>query len=135
MSIPTKEHPVLRIADERTVRVGDNVTAVGFPESDGIARLTGSSAIWPVMREMEATSTFGRISARNRQVGKNDCFQVDMTINHGNSGGPTLDSEGRVVAISTFGLGEGDRINFVIKMTAVMHFINEHCDFPIEVEK
>jgi serine protease Do len=67
-------------------RVGDWVVAVGNPFG-----LSGSA-------------TAGIVSARGRDIGAgpyDDFIQIDAPINKGNSGGPTFDTEGNVVAVNT----------------------------------
>ena len=136
MSVPTPENLVMRLAAAEGVRVGDHIAAVGFPQSDTIIKAAGRRVDEKSFRELEATSTFGQISAVNRKVEGMDCFQMDLTINHGNSGGPTLDSQGRVIGISTFTLGDAqiERTNFAIKISAVMPFIRQHCGFRVDLE-
>ena len=136
MSVPTTENLVMRLAAADGVRVGDHIAAVGFPRSDALIEVAGKRVDDKSVRELEATSTFGQISAVNRKVEGMDCFQMDLTINHGNSGGPTLDSQGRVIGISTFTLGDAkiERTNFAIKISAVMPFIRQHCGFRVDLE-
>jgi serine protease Do len=67
-------------------RVGDWVIAVGNPFG-----LSGSA-------------TAGIVSARGRDIGAgpyDDFLQIDAPINKGNSGGPTFDIDGNVVAVNT----------------------------------
>jgi len=46
-----------------------------------------------------------------------DAYQTDAAMNRGNSGGPLLDSEGRVLGVNTLGLGrEGLNIAFRIEL-------------------
>jgi serine protease Do len=71
---------------EKSPRVGDWVVAVGNPFG-----LTGSA-------------TAGIVSARGRDIGAgpyDDFIQIDAPINKGNSGGPTFDTDGNVVAVNT----------------------------------
>jgi serine protease Do len=71
---------------DKPVRVGDWVIAVGNPF--GLA----------------GTATAGIVSARGRDIGAgpyDDFIQIDAPINKGNSGGPTFDSNGNVVAVNT----------------------------------
>lgn len=72
--------------DSDSIRVGDNVFAVGSPFG------LGNSV------------TAGIVSARGREIGAgpyDDFLQVDAAINSGNSGGPLFDSSGRVVGVNT----------------------------------
>lgn len=78
--------PLGRASD---LRVGDPVLAIGSPFG------------------LDRTATVGIVSALGRQVTAPDGFpiagviQTDAAINHGNSGGPLLDRDGRVVGINT----------------------------------
>jgi len=69
-----------------TPRVGDWVIAVGNPFGLG------------------GTVTAGIVSARGRDIGSgpyDDFLQIDAPVNHGNSGGPTFNTEGDVVGVNT----------------------------------
>jgi S1-C subfamily serine protease len=70
-------------------RMGLGVLVLGFPG--------GPHAGHPL------TATLGIVSGTGRNVGSGykDMVQFDAAINHGNSGGPVLDSAGRVVAVAT----------------------------------
>jgi S1-C subfamily serine protease len=86
-----RELPALDLADLDEVNVGQDVIAIGFALD-----LTGGSGPPSVTR--------GIISALNRAIpssGILGAVQTDAAINHGNSGGPLLDYEGRVVGINT----------------------------------
>ena len=72
--------------DSDSIRVGDDVFAVGSPFG------LGNSV------------TAGIVSARSREIGAgpyDDFLQVDAAINSGNSGGPLFNSSGRVVGVNT----------------------------------
>ena len=78
--------PYVTFADSDAVRVGDWVFAIGNPYG------------------FHGTVTTGIVSARGRDIGAGqygDFLQIDAPINRGNSGGPTLDLEGRVVGVNT----------------------------------
>ena len=50
------------------------------------------------------TVTAGIVSARGRDIGSgpyDDFLQIDAPVNHGNSGGPTFNTEGEVVGVNT----------------------------------
>lgn len=83
------------IGDDRTLRVGDQVVAIGSP-------LGLSNSV-----------TAGIVSALNRPVCTQNCngggptptvldaIQTDAAINPGNSGGPLVDMAGRVVGVNS----------------------------------
>lgn len=121
VSIKQTDHPVLKLGNSRNVHRGDDLTAIGFP----------------VTEDFSATSTYGRVSSTDRVVRNNRCFQVDLSINHGNSGGPLLDRQGHVIGIITFGFGDYkvDRFNFAIILDDVLPFIKQHCKTKLTVVK
>ena len=50
------------------------------------------------------TVTAGIVSARGRDIGSgpyDDFIQIDAPVNHGNSGGPTFNTDGDVVGVNT----------------------------------
>ena len=79
----------VRLGDSDRVRVGQSAYAIGNPFG------------------YSATLTTGIISALSRQIEGltgdiiEDVIQVDAAINTGNSGGPLLDSRGRVIGINS----------------------------------
>jgi serine protease Do len=78
--------PFVEFADSDSVRVGDPVIAIGNPFGLG------------------STVTAGIVSAQNRVIGAgrfDDFMQIDAPINHGNSGGPTFNLEGKVIGVNT----------------------------------
>jgi len=72
--------------ESKTPRIGDWVVAVGNPYGLG------------------GTVTAGIISAEGRQISSSpydNYIQIDAPINKGNSGGPTFDTEGKVIGVNT----------------------------------
>jgi serine protease Do len=79
--------PVLELDDSDRAEIGDRVVAIGHPEQGGL---------W--------TLTTGTISAEfenfNATKGKS-VFQTETGLNRGNSGGPLLDTNGRMIGVNT----------------------------------
>ena len=95
--------------------VGDSVVAIGHP--------AGLEFGW--------TSTFGRISAINRNVKIRDTdgtlikkmtlIQTDANVNSGNSGGPMFNDRGEVIGIITLKLaGDYEGLGFAIPIDAAL---------------
>ncbi|NQV57091.1 MAG: Do family serine endopeptidase [Rhodospirillales bacterium] len=81
-----KDLPFVEWAASDNVRIGDWVITNGNPFGVG------------------QTVTTGIISARHRNIGAgpfDDYLQIDAPINRGNSGGPTFDTEGKVIGVNT----------------------------------
>ena len=79
------DYPFVSFATQAP-RVGDWVIAVGNPFGLG------------------GTVTAGIVSARGRDIGSgpyDDFLQIDAPVNHGNSGGPTFNTQGQVVGVNT----------------------------------
>lgn len=85
------ELPALELADLDDVGVGQDVVAIGFALD-----LTGGSGPPSVTR--------GIVSAKNRPIASSGilgAIQTDTAINHGNSGGPLVNYDGKVVGVNT----------------------------------
>ena len=83
---PGQTLPTATLGNSDTVRVGDNVIAIGAPFG-----FTG-------------TVTTGIISAKQRVLGTgpyDQFLQTDASINPGNSGGPLFDMNGAVIGVNT----------------------------------
>jgi hypothetical protein len=77
-----------------------------------------------------ATVTNGRISAINKQDFKGTpVLQSEATIDHGNSGGPGFDANGRVIGIATF-TGGSSGINFFVPIDTAMEFVRQAGSTP-----
>lgn len=83
----TESLPLVDLGESGQARIGDRVVAIGHPEQGGL---------W--------TLTTGVISAEvdnfNGVTGK-QVFQTETGLNRGNSGGPLLDGEGRMIGVNT----------------------------------
>lgn len=86
--------PVAPTANSSSVRVGDPVTAVGFPEGGGLTPSGGN------VRALGQS-----IVANDRSTGSSeqlsDLIEFGADVRPGNSGGPLIDRSGRVVGIVT----------------------------------
>lgn len=82
----TRPLPAVTFGDSDVAQAGDWVLAIGNPFGLG------------------GSVSAGIISARNRQLDAelyDDFIQTDAAINHGNSGGPLFDIDGRVVGVNS----------------------------------
>jgi putative serine protease PepD len=86
---PVSELFPLSLGDSSTLVVGDPVVAIGSPFG------------------LEGTVTSGIVSALHREMTSPNRFaidnsiQTDAAINHGNSGGPLLNAQGKVVGVNS----------------------------------
>ena len=79
----------LELGNSDAVVVGDSVDAIGNPF--GFTRTLTTGVVSAVQREIEAPNSLPIDHA----------IQTDAAINHGNSGGPLIDSQGRVIGVTS----------------------------------
>jgi len=79
----------LELGDSDAVVVGDPVDAIGNPF--GFTRTLTTGVVSAVQRQIEAPNSLPIDHA----------IQTDAAINHGNSGGPLIDSHGRVIGVTS----------------------------------
>jgi serine protease Do/serine protease DegQ len=104
----------VEVVDSDTLRTGDLAFAVGYPLG------------------LDQTLTMGVISGLGRSgLGDRveDYIQTDAAVNSGNSGGPLLDSRGRLIGINTSilsgGGGGNDGIAFAVPTRIMMYVVDQ----------
>ena len=99
-----------QLGTTKDIKQGSQAYAVGFPgtpsEEFGSARLSITGGL------------VSKLDAANEEYGLQDLIQMDVPINHGNSGGPLIDKHGKVIGINTLGfLGAGlENVNYAISI-------------------
>ncbi len=115
IKINAKKLPCAVFGKSSEAVIGDSVVAIGHP--------AGLEFGW--------TSTFGRVSAINRDVKIRDTdgtmikkmtlIQTDANVNSGNSGGPMFNDRGEVIGIITLKLaGDYEGLGFAIPIDAAL---------------
>ena len=126
--------PVLHLGDSDVVRVGDSVWSVGYP---AVASSTDEVIGGWLSSEsdLEATLTPGTITAIKRNITNTPVFQSNVGIYRGNSGGPAVNREGEVIAISTWGHTDAEQIKFLVPINVAKSFLGDaHIAFNTESE-
>jgi serine protease Do len=85
--------PTVEFGNDRTLRVGDWVVAVGNPF--GLSNSVTAGIVSSLGRDLNRQGGSGSNSQYN------DFIQIDAPINQGNSGGPTFDLHGQVVGMNS----------------------------------
>ena len=101
--------PFLTFGDSDALEVGEWVVAIGSPLG------------------LDHTVTAGIISAKGRSIQSgpyDDFLQTDASINRGNSGGPLLNMDGRVVGINTAIAQRAQGIGFAIPSSMAQEIIS-----------
>lgn len=99
-----KSAPALDINTD-SLNIGQEVYAIGAP------------------KDMPYTMTKGIISSLQRELGKNKYIQIDASVNSGNSGGPLMDENGKVIGIITLKASDAEGIGFAITAGDIEEFV------------
>jgi serine protease Do len=83
----TEALPVVDMSESGRARIGDRVVAIGHPEQGGL---------WTLTTGVISAEVDNFNGVRGKQV-----FQTETGLNRGNSGGPLLDEEGRMIGVNT----------------------------------
>ena len=116
VDVPASVLEPLRLGDSNAVEVGHPVVALGSPF--GLEGTITSGIVSALHRPMEAPNGFTI----------NDSIQTDAAINHGNSGGPLLDSSGRVIGVNAqieSNSGGNDGVGFAIPSNTVRSIVSQ----------
>ncbi|MFL6020273.1 MAG: S1C family serine protease [Gaiellaceae bacterium] len=100
----------LSLGDSSNVEVGDNVVAIGAPF--GLAETVTAGIVSALHRQMTSPNNFSI----------DDSIQTDAAINHGNSGGPLLDGQARVIGVNAqieSDSGGSDGVGFAIPSNTI----------------
>ena len=95
----------LRLGDSNKVRIGDQVYVAGSPQG------------------LEGTFSDGIISRISKGEGK-EYLQMTAPISPGSSGGPVLNSKGKVIGVAFMAIEEGQNLNFAIPSKYIKALLN-----------
>lgn len=129
VKIQDRNLPTVEFADMSTVRVGDPVFAVGSPggSNDIVGNLkntvtsgivSGLSREFGILGLGDALYLQGQIPETVPSLAHSDLIQTDAAINHGNSGGPLFNAEGKVIGVNTLGETSGGQQNLGFAVNA-----------------
>jgi putative serine protease PepD len=113
---PASKLVPLALGDSSKVSIGDGVVAIGNPFG------------------LDASVTSGIVSAVNREIAAPDntpiegAIQTDAAINHGNSGGPLFDMQGKVIGVTSqiqSDSGGNDGVGFAVPSNTVSSIVTQ----------
>ncbi len=98
----------LELGNSDTISVGEKVIAIGNPLG------------------LQFSVSQGIVSAVHRKGanGLNAYIQTDAALNPGNSGGPLIDKEGKVIGINNFKIGQSESLGFALESNYIKEAVN-----------
>ncbi len=113
VTLPKGPHAPAQLGDSDKLEIGQKVLAIGHPFGLGYAFSTG------------IVSGFGQLLVSKQEVFQERVIQTTTPFNPGNSGGPLVDSEDRVIGINSSVLLGAQNIGFAIPINTVKSIITE----------
>ncbi len=114
LRVEATDMPTLPLGDSTALKIGDKLSVIGFPGVVMSHELLGRSA------KAQASVTHGAVSGFKQDRANQPVIQTDASSESGTSGGPVLNTDGRVVGVMTSVQG----FNFVIPSAAVRDFLS-----------
>jgi hypothetical protein len=109
-----KDLPTLPLAKENNLSETDEVIAFGFPFGQ---RLSVDQKEPPAI-----SVNVGKVTSLREKDGELHRIQLDAVLNPGNSGGPVLNMDGKVVGMVVSGV-QGAGVNFAIPINHIQRFL------------
>jgi serine protease Do len=132
LKVEASNMATVRLGDDTALGTGDRLFVLGFP-----APATFNPAL-STDSQKEPTLTQGVLSAKKTLRQGSTVLQTDAAMTHGNSGGPVLDEQGRVVGIATFGSVDPSTgrevagLNFAVPVSVVNELLSQASVTPVE---
>ncbi|MBL7058987.1 trypsin-like peptidase domain-containing protein [Candidatus Pacearchaeota archaeon] len=99
----------LELGNSDDTQIGEKVIAIGNPLG------------------LQFSVTEGIISAKERPGanGISAYFQTDAALNPGNSGGPLINKQGKIIGINNFKISTGENLGFALESNYLKNIINQ----------
>lgn len=103
------KYTYLKFGNSDDIQIGEKVIAIGNPLG------------------LQFSVSEGIVSAVHRPgiSGTNVYIQTDTALNPGNSGGPLINKQGKVIGINNFKIGSGENLGFALESNQIVETINK----------
>ena len=120
----------MEIGNSDDLIVGEPVVAIGCPAGIEFIGTVTDGIISAINRDIEITDNYGNTQKIMTLI------QTNATINHGNSGGPLINSRGEVIGINTLKLAQDyEGIGFSIPINGAVSIINQLIEHGKVIER
>lgn len=137
LKVAAEDLPTVPLGDSQSLQLGQRVVALGY----ALALEGGPSVTTGIVSSLDRTI---RVQDPGCEACPSpngvpfrtyaDVIQTDAAINHGNSGGPLVDMQGRVVGINSAGSESAENIGFAIAIDSVQSAILDAIQDPLAAE-
>ena len=130
---PDKDTPLIpmEIGNSDELVVGESVVAIGCPAGIEFIGTVTDGIVSAINRNVEISNDYGTNQKTMTLI------QTNATINHGNSGGPLINTRGQVIGINTLKLSSStyEGIGFSIPMNGAMPIIKQLIEHGKVIER
>ncbi len=118
LKVEASDLPTVLVAPASSISIGTPVLSVGYPGSTD--QVTDAS--------YEPTYKDGQVNAqKTREGGLVPVYEVSAAMSGGMSGGPTVNLEGEVIGVNSFGIvGETEAFNFITPSSIVAEVLAQN---------
>lgn len=121
LKIDSKELTTLELGNSENLLVGQTVIAIGTPLGEYAGTVT-TGVISGLKRSVTTSSGwFGSSTKMYENV-----IQTDAAVNAGNSGGPLISTEGKVIGVNFATTSNADNISFALPINIVKQRLEEY---------
>lgn len=128
--------PTVALGNSAGLRLGQRVVALGYALALEGGPTVTTGIVSSLDRTIRAQDPGCPVSACGQDGVRTyaDAIQTDAAINRGNSGGPLVDMQGRVIGINSAGNDAAENIGFAIAIDSVESAITRAIDQPLAAE-
>lgn len=120
----------MEIGNSDELVVGEAVVAIGCPAGIEFIGTVTDGIISAINRNVEITDSYGNVQKNMALI------QTNATINHGNSGGPLINTRGQVIGINTLKLSaDYEGVGFSIPMNGAVPIIKQLIEHGKVIER
>ena len=119
VKINAKGLKYLELGDSDKIKLGQEVCAIGNPIGIEFQRTVTAGIISGLDRTIKIEDT-------NGEAYMEDLIQTDASINSGNSGGPLIDKDGKVIGINSIKITSAEGIGFAIPINIIKPVIESY---------
>ncbi len=121
LKIDAKSLPTLELGNSDSLVAGQTVIAIGTPLGEYAGSVT-TGVISGLNRSVTTSSGWFGVTTKTYE----DVIQTDAAVNSGNSGGPLISTEGKVIGINFATTSNADNISFALPINRVKQRLEEY---------